>query len=363
MSAMRLAASLVVLGCAAARLSAQTALFTCDQVAWTNAAGAPTTTEDFSSFNVDSSFHAYWVTLAMGRISDNGAANYGLNYVSTPPYVSPPPPAQPLTSNGTRRAECRVDATNGLEVTLELDRRATAFGGLFGDAYLAGGEELSLALYDGALPVASGAIYPNSNCPIVIAPNLTFFGVVSAVPFDRVVFRAQNNLPGLVGQKFTLDDLAVVDAVCWMATSTYCTVGTSQHGCAASIGSSGLPSASAGSGFTLSIGGADGQRNGFLFYGVNGAPLSPLPWGAGSTSYQCALAPTQRLAPASTGGNLGQCDGGFAFDWNAFVAAHPTALGVPFAGGEEVWAQAWIRDPGAVKNACLSDALHFQVCP
>ena len=104
----------------------------------------------------------------------------------------------------------------------------------------------------------------------------------------------------------------------------------------------------------------EGQKSGLLFYGVTGAKATP--WGAG-TSYLCVEAPLKRMSTQNSGGTAGACDGVFAEDWNAYIAAHPAALGQPFAGGETVWAQGWFRDPPAPKSTNLSDALVFQLLP
>lgn len=143
--------------------------------------------------------------------------------------------------------------------------------------------------------------------------------------------------------------------------SSYCTPGTSTNGCTATIGSSGTPSASAGSGFTIQVTGVEGAKSGLIFYGISGSLASP--WGTGSTSFLCVKSPTQRLPTLSSGGNAGACDGSFAFDWNLFVATNPSSLGSPFAGGETVHAQAWYRDPPAPKTTNLSDGLTYVVCP
>ena len=65
----------------------------------------------------------------------------------------------------------------------------------------------------------------------------------------------------------------------------------------------------------------------------------------------------------NSGGTLGACDGLMSIDWNAYIAGNPLAVGVPFAGGETVYAQAWFRDPPAPKTTSLSDALQFMVQP
>jgi len=143
-----------------------------------------------------------------------------------------------------------------------------------------------------------------------------------------------------------------------LATVTYCTAGTTSNGCLPAIATSGVPSASASTGFDLSATQLEGQRQGLFFYSLSGPSASA--WGA---SLLCVKSPTQRMGAQSSGGVNGQCDGVFLTDWNAFRASHPSALGQPFSGGETVWAQAWFRDPPAPKSTNLSNAVRFSVAP
>jgi hypothetical protein len=142
-------------------------------------------------------------------------------------------------------------------------------------------------------------------------------------------------------------------------SASYCTAGTTTNGCNATITGSRAASATAGSGFTLSVANVEGNKSGLIFYGLSGPIASP--WGTG-TSFLCVKAPTQRTGTLSSGGTSGACDGVLSIDWNQYIASNPTALGVPFAGGETVQAQAWFRDPPAPKTTNLSDALQFTVC-
>jgi hypothetical protein len=141
----------------------------------------------------------------------------------------------------------------------------------------------------------------------------------------------------------------------------YCTAGTTSHGCVPSIGATGVASASASSGFTLHASNVEGQKQGIFFYGISGQVA--FPWGIGSTSFLCVKTPTQRMSTQGSGGTNLQCDGSFTEDWNAYMAAHPTALGSPRFAGETFDAQAWFRDPPAPKTTNLTDALHFQLLP
>jgi len=144
---------------------------------------------------------------------------------------------------------------------------------------------------------------------------------------------------------------------CESTVATYCAAGTTTNGCVPAISSSGTPSASAGSGFTIHVASVEGHKNGMFFYGLAG-PESVV-WGA---SFLCVRSPLQRTGVIASGGASGSCAGQLSIDWNAYIATHPSALGSPFASGETVWAQAMFRDPAAPGGSNASDALWFTVC-
>lgn len=156
--------------------------------------------------------------------------------------------------------------------------------------------------------------------------------------------------------------IAVFDFGLCATVANYCTAGFTSNGCTAMIHASGAPSASASSGFTITVTGAEPQKQSILFYGINNAGFVPVPWGTG-TSWLCVKPPQQRMGLLNTGGTLGSCNGMFAMDWLAFVATTPSALGVPFTAGQQVYAQAWFRDPPSPKTTSLSNALTFALCP
>jgi choice-of-anchor B domain-containing protein len=172
-------------------------------------------------------------------------------------------------------------------------------------------------------------------------------------------FRAADAGSGSIVEA-AIDDFVVRDVDC-STIAVYCTAGTTSSGCNASISSSGVPSASTSGAFTIAVSGVEGQRAGLVFYGVSGALASP--WVSGSSSFLCVKAPTQRTSPQLSGGTSGACDGSLGLDWNQFIATHPSALGAPFSAGEDVWSQAWFRDPPSPGTTSLSNALRFTVGP
>jgi formylglycine-generating enzyme required for sulfatase activity len=138
--------------------------------------------------------------------------------------------------------------------------------------------------------------------------------------------------------------------------STYCTAGTTVHGCVPSIAGVGVPSAINSSGFDIVVSSVPGQRAGTIFFGFYPASI---PWAQFSPSYQCVAFPIQRTGDRFSGGVAGQCNGEFRLDFNAWRVANPNALGSPYVTGQVFNAQGWFRDPGAPKQTNLSDALRF----
>ena len=149
----------------------------------------------------------------------------------------------------------------------------------------------------------------------------------------------------------------LVDELAWF---TYCTAGTSQAGCVPALSTLGFPSASRTSGFELRTSGLPGQRQAVAMYSL---ALTNIVWTFGSTSTVCVASPLARLGNLPTGGTLGQCNGSYAVDWLAYMAANPGALGQPLAAGRSYYAQLWYRDPGAPLNSNLTNAVSFTLCP
>ena len=165
--------------------------------------------------------------------------------------------------------------------------------------------------------------------------------------------------PGFDGPGLTNNGRAVVySGTPWVAT--YCTAGTSSNGCVPDIDWTGAPRASAAAGFQLVATDLEGQKSGLFFYGFSGRQA--VQWGA-SSSFLCVKSPTQRCSVLSTAGTAGACNGFFVFDWLAYRATNPTALGAALTAGELVQTQAWYRDPPSPKTTHLTDALEFLVGP
>jgi hypothetical protein len=155
-------------------------------------------------------------------------------------------------------------------------------------------------------------------------------------------------------------DLGALESQGYQRGIVYCTAGTTTNGCSPAIWAIGEASASSASSFVISASQVETNKQGLFFYGIGGAVAAP--WGSGGSSYRCVSAPTQRTGVQNSGGT-GACEGAFVLDWNAYRAAHPTALGMPFSSGDTCWLQGWFRDPPAVKSTNLTNALEFAHLP
>jgi len=140
------------------------------------------------------------------------------------------------------------------------------------------------------------------------------------------------------------------------SSASYCTAKTNSAGCVPAIATSGNPSASAGSGFTISTTSVLDNKFGLYFYSKSGA--SNIPFQGGTL---CAQPPLVRTMLQNSGGTA-PCGGAFQIDFNAYVASGKDPALIP---GQQVWAQTWSRDPGFAppNNTSLSDAVSFTLCP
>ena len=139
----------------------------------------------------------------------------------------------------------------------------------------------------------------------------------------------------------------------------YCAGKVNSCGSTPAMQFSGMPSASATSGFLVRCVNAKANRTGMFLYGHSGR--AAVPFGGGTL---CLNAPISRITGLTTGGTGALCDGVLQVDVNAFAAGilggTPKAyLTVP---GELIQVQAWARDTLAA-GSLLSDAMEYLVHP
>ena len=160
----------------------------------------------------------------------------------------------------------------------------------------------------------------------------------------------------------TLLYIGVNQAQCSSAVTNYCTAGTSASGCQATITAVGTPSATASSGFNVTVANVEGQKDGLFFFGQNGQQANP--WGNGS-SFQCVTPPVKRAGLIPGNGTNGACDGSATQDLNARwcgICPKPNHQPIP---GTPMQIQFWYRDPMNTSNqtTSFSDALEVTICP
>lgn len=132
----------------------------------------------------------------------------------------------------------------------------------------------------------------------------------------------------------------------------YCTPAKGSTGCTMRIGSTGGPSASAGSGFDVRLEHAPAQAPLLLFYGTSG------PWGTPfGSGYLCVKAPVKR-AVAGTSGAGANCALPWSTDFNAFVAS---GIDPELGPGAVVHLQGWARNSAGESQ--LSDGLALVLEP
>ena len=143
-------------------------------------------------------------------------------------------------------------------------------------------------------------------------------------------------------------------------TVSYCTSGTSSIGCVATIGGSGIASASATSGYFVTTSGVEGGRSAVTVYSLLGPKTPPTPFGAG---FLCVKSPTQRLGNITASGTPGFCNGSVQVDVLAWAQTHPNGQGVPFTPGLTLNFQASIRDPLSPGTRVMSNAIQVTLLP
>jgi Tol biopolymer transport system component len=146
---------------------------------------------------------------------------------------------------------------------------------------------------------------------------------------------------------------------------SYCTAKVNSLGCIPTIGSTGVPSASANSGFVIASSNVLNNKSGLLYYGVSGPATIPF-----QAAFLCVKPPVKRTPAINSGGNpppAQNCSGLFAIDFSAF--SHGLLGGNPLpqlqVPGTHVDCQFWSRDPGfaAPNNTGLTDGLDFTLVP
>jgi hypothetical protein len=184
------------------------------------------------------------------------------------------------------------------------------------------------------------------GCPGAGLTGCFFFGYPNQGPFASLYLTLQSSgsCAGCTG----------------LVPTTYCTAKVNSLGCTPAMDSTGIPSKSLTSGFTIKSRDVRNNKSGLLFYGMNGAAALPFQGGT-----LCVATPIRRTPAVTSGGTAppaNDCSGLFQIDFNAFMA---TGSDPALVAGAAVHTQWWGRDPGfaAPNNTTLSNGLTFVICP
>ena len=138
------------------------------------------------------------------------------------------------------------------------------------------------------------------------------------------------------------------------ATTVYCTAKVNSQGCLPAIGFTGMPSASAGSGYNVTATQIVSKVGGLFIYSRTGPAATPFQGG-----FLCVAAPVRRTSGQLSGGSTG-CSGSFNLDFNAYIASGADPA---LQAGVQFWGQYWSRDPASPTATSLTDALTAVICP
>jgi hypothetical protein len=197
---------------------------------------------------------------------------------------------------------------------------------------ISAGFEHSLARRSDGSLVAWGS-NPNGECDIPAAPAGFVYAEIAA-GYNRTVVRLEPGCP---------------------EPSVYCDAKLNSQGCTPAISVVGLPSASAGSGCTLSTAHLLGGMFGLYLHSTAGAQALPFHGGV-----LCIQSPLWRHPAVNSGGSAAFCSGTLTEDFNAYMAS---GVDPALVAGATVHLQAWSRDTGDVFGDSLSDALVATICP
>jgi hypothetical protein len=129
--------------------------------------------------------------------------------------------------------------------------------------------------------------------------------------------------------------------------------------CLPTLAYAGAPSASAGSGFTVSALPVPGVKPGLWLHTTQGAAATPL---QNAFGFLCiSTSGLFRFQAMASSGTNGLCDGEYAFDFNQWVATQTQNPSI--VPGATVDLQCWYRDNPSPGGANLTNAMTFVLCP
>ena len=261
------------------------------------------------------------------------------------------------------RVQAYVEITHTFNSDLQIDLQSPAgtlvtlsanHGDFYDDVFNG-----TLFRKDSPNPIAT---YPFQNG--VVAPDLRPDGDLDGFAGENANGTWNLVVTDMAGQdvgNLTRFDVTIFD--CGGGT-TYCVAKVNSLGCTPALSATGVPSASATSGFTLSTINVINNKPGLYLYTNTGRATVPFQNGT-----LCVAGPVRRSVPMNSGGNPppNDCSGNYQLDFNAF--GHGALGGTPqpylVVAGTVIDAQCWGRDNGFAfpNNSTLSNGVEWTIGP
>jgi hypothetical protein len=196
-----LVAAVVILQLALTTSTEAAITFFTDRVAWEAAAGAPMFAENFSSFPVDTPFHSSAVALNGMAIQQEGTERMAFNEVDVPPLQFSPNSGN---SSGLLLTNFPEGGSSGIQVHITFTDLNMAFG--FDSWSGNDGEGAVLEVFSGETLLGLQALTGGSR---------DFLGYVltGEDTSTEVQFRSNRLTPGMVGERFCIDNLTGINAI------------------------------------------------------------------------------------------------------------------------------------------------------
>jgi hypothetical protein len=141
-----------------------------------------------------------------------------------------------------------------------------------------------------------------------------------------------------------------------LAVTSYCTATTNTAGCAATITTTGSPSATNPTPFNVRATQVLNQKTGLLFYGRHGEATPYL------GGWLCVEPPFKRTWVQNSGGSGSgtSCTGTLVLDMNGWVQGQND---LTLGSGDTVYAQYWYRDTASPSGVAYTNAVLFTILP